>query len=30
MTHLRQKLEADPQHPRYLKTEWGIGFRFVE
>lgn len=30
MTHLRQKLEANPQQPRYLKTEWGIGFRLVE
>jgi len=29
MTHLRQKLEADPHHPRHLKTEPGIGFRFV-
>jgi two-component system KDP operon response regulator KdpE len=30
MTHLRQKLEADPRQPRHLKTEWGIGFRFTE
>ena len=30
MTHLRQKLEDDPAHPRHLKTEWGVGFRFVE
>ncbi len=29
MTHLRQKLEADPHRPRHLKTESGIGFRFV-
>ena len=29
MTHLRQKLEADPHQPRHLRTESGIGFRFV-
>jgi two-component system KDP operon response regulator KdpE len=27
MTHLRQKLEADPKAPRFLKTEAGIGYR---
>jgi two-component system KDP operon response regulator KdpE len=27
MTHLRQKLEADPRTPRFLKTEAGIGYR---
>jgi two-component system KDP operon response regulator KdpE len=30
MTHLRQKLEADPHRPRHLKTESGIGYRLVE
>ncbi len=25
--HLRQKIEADPQRPRYLLTETGIGYR---
>lgn len=30
MTHLRQKLEATPHHPRHLKTESGIGYRLVE
>lgn len=30
MTHLRQKLEADPHRPRHLKTESGIGYRFIE
>ena len=29
MTHLRQKLEADPPRPRFLKTESGIGFRLL-
>jgi two-component system KDP operon response regulator KdpE len=26
--HLRQKVEDDPAHPRYLLTERGIGYRF--
>ncbi|MDB6093123.1 MAG: DNA-binding response regulator [Verrucomicrobia bacterium] len=30
MTHLRQKVEADPHRPRHLKTESGIGYRLVE
>lgn len=30
MTHLRQKLEAEPHRPRHLKTESGIGYRLVE
>jgi two-component system KDP operon response regulator KdpE len=25
---LRQKIEADPLHPRYLLTEHGVGYRF--
>ena len=29
MTHLRQKIEADPHAPRHLKTEAGIGYRLV-
>lgn len=28
MTHLRQKLEDDPNQPRYFRTESGIGYRF--
>jgi two-component system KDP operon response regulator KdpE len=27
MTHLRQKLEADPHAPKFLTTEAGIGYR---
>ncbi len=27
---LRQKLEDDPAHPRYLHTERGVGYRFGE
>ena len=30
MTHLRQKLEADPHTPKHLKTDAGIGYRLVE
>ncbi len=26
---LRIKIEADPDHPRYIKTVWGIGYKFV-
>ena len=26
---LRKKLEADPRQPRYLRTEPGVGYRFV-
>lgn len=25
---LRQKLEVDPDHPRWIVTVWGIGYRF--
>jgi two-component system phosphate regulon response regulator PhoB len=25
---LREKIEADPRHPKYLKTLRGIGYRF--
>ncbi|MBE7540084.1 MAG: response regulator [Opitutaceae bacterium] len=30
MTHLRQKLEGNPQTPRHLLTDAGIGYRLVE
>lgn len=29
MTQLRRKLEADPTRPRHLRTEPGVGYRFV-
>lgn len=29
ISHLRQKLEADPRRPRYLLTEFGVGYRFL-
>jgi two-component system alkaline phosphatase synthesis response regulator PhoP len=30
INRLRGKIEADPGNPRYLKTVWGIGYRFAE
>ena len=29
ISHLRNKLEKDPQNPRYLRTVWGQGYQFV-
>ncbi len=28
MRHLREKLELDPSQPRFLKTVWGVGYKF--
>ena len=25
---LREKIELDPKHPRYLKVVWGVGYKF--
>ena len=25
---LRAKIEPDPEHPRFLQTVWGVGYRF--
>jgi len=30
MANLRKKVEPAPDHPRFLKTESGVGYRFVE
>jgi two-component system KDP operon response regulator KdpE len=30
ITYLRQKLERDPAHPKYIVTERGMGYRFRE
>jgi DNA-binding response OmpR family regulator len=29
VSRLRHKLKDDPKHPKYLKTVWGSGYRFV-
>jgi len=29
MTGLRRKLEENPNLPRYLKTESGVGYRLI-
>lgn len=26
--HLRSKIERDPDNPEYIKTHWGVGYRF--
>ncbi len=30
ITYLRQKLEKDPAHPKYILTERGLGYRFKD
>ena len=30
INRLRAKIEKDPSHPRYLRTVWGVGYRFSE
>ncbi len=30
MRRLREKLEADPAHPKYLMTKWGVGYYFSD
>lgn len=29
MNRLRKKIEADSAHPRYIKTVWGVGYKFI-
>ena len=30
VSRLRRKLETDPEHPRFIQTVWGAGYRFAE
>lgn len=30
INRLRNKIEADPRHPSYIKTVWGVGYQFSE
>lgn len=27
--YIRQKIEDDPEHPKYVRTQWGVGYYFA-
>ena len=29
VSHLRRKIERDPQQPQYIQNEYGVGYRFI-
>lgn len=29
ITNLRRKIEEDPKRPKYIRTVWGVGYKFV-
>ena len=29
ISHLRSKIEDNPKSPKYLKTVWGLGYKFT-
>jgi len=29
ISNIRQKIGDDPRHPRYIKSVWGIGYKFI-
>lgn len=29
ITNLRKKIETDPKNPRYVRTVWGVGYKYV-
>ena len=30
INRLRSKIEPEPEHPRFIRTVWGVGYRFAE
>ena len=30
INRLRNKIEADANHPKFIKTVWGVGYRFID
>lgn len=30
ISHIRKKIEPDPNHPRYIQTVRGVGYKFVK